>query len=76
MDFNDEILLIDIFTGRVLGGRTHSAGLHQAIHAKDRGKIDPESQILATITYQSLFRLYKKISAVSGTAYTDAEEFL
>ncbi|MGL5246549.1 MAG: preprotein translocase subunit SecA [Mycoplasmoidaceae bacterium] len=73
---NDEIFLIDIFTGRILEGRSYNAGLHQAIQAKERVKIDPENQILATITYQSLFRLYKKISAVSGTAFTEAEEFL
>ena len=73
---NDEILLLDIFTGSVLAGSSYNAGLHQAIQAKVRVKIDPENQILATITYQSLFRLYKKISAVSGTAYTEAEEFL
>ncbi len=73
---SDKLYLIDIFTGRVLEGRSYNAGLHQAIQAKERVKIEPENQTLATITYQSFFRLYKKISAVSGTAITEAEEFL
>ncbi|MGL4647334.1 MAG: preprotein translocase subunit SecA [Mycoplasmoidaceae bacterium] len=73
---DDKLFLIDIFTGRVLEGRSYNAGLHQAIQAKERVTIEPENQILATITYQSFFRLYKKISAVSGTALTEAEEFL
>ena len=73
---DDAILLVDAFTGRILEGHSYNAGLQQAIQAKENVKIDPENQILATITYQSLFRMYKKLSAVSGTAFTEAEEFL
>lgn len=71
-----EIALIDAFTGRILEGRTYNAGLHQAIQAKEMVSIDPENITVATITYQSLFRLYKKLSGVSGTAYTESEELL
>ena len=73
---NQKILLVDHFTGRILHGRSYNAGLHQAIQAKEKVKIDPENVIVATITYQSFFRLYKKIAGVSGTAYTEAKEFL
>jgi preprotein translocase subunit SecA len=72
----DKILLVDQFTGRILEGRSYNAGLHQAIQAKEYVKIEPENVIVATITYQSFFRLYRKISGVSGTAMTEAEEFL
>jgi preprotein translocase subunit SecA len=72
----DEILLIDQFTGRIMEGRSYNAGLQQAIQAKEYVKIEPENVIVATITYQSLFRLYKKLSACSGTAFTESEEFL
>ncbi len=71
-----KILLVDMFTGRILEGHSYNAGLQQAIQAKEGVEIEPENQTLATITYQSLFRLYRKLSAVSGTAYTEAEEFL
>ncbi len=73
---DDKILLVDSFTGRILEGHSYNAGLQQAIQAKEGVKIEPENQILATITYQSFFRLYKKLSALSGTAATEAEEFL
>jgi len=72
----DEIALVDQFTGRILEGRSYNAGLHQAIQAKEYVKIDPENVVVATITYQSLFRMYSKLSAVSGTAATETEEFL
>lgn len=73
---NDKIYLIDQFTGRVLEGRSYNAGLQQAIQAKERVKIEPENVVMATITYQSFFRLYEKLSGVSGTAMTESEEFL
>jgi preprotein translocase subunit SecA len=73
---NNEILLVDQFTGRILEGRSYNAGLQQAIQAKEYVKIEPENVIVATITYQSFFRLYKKLAGVSGTAMTEAEEFL
>jgi preprotein translocase subunit SecA len=72
----DEILLIDQFTGRILEGRSYSAGLQQAIQAKEYVKIEPENITVATITYQSFFRLYSKLAACSGTAFTEEEEFL
>ncbi|KJH42130.1 SecA cross-linking domain protein [Dictyocaulus viviparus] len=72
----NEILLVDQFTGRILHGRSYNSGLQQAIKAKERVKIEPENLIIATITYQSFFRLYKKLAAVSGTAITESEEFL
>ncbi len=71
-----EIALIDAFTGRILEGRMYSAGLHQAIQAKERVPIEPENLTVATITYQSFFRLYKKLSGVSGTALTEKNELL
>ena len=73
---DDKIYLIDQFTGRILEGRSYNAGLQQAIQAKERVKIEPENVVMATITYQSFFRLYERLSAVSGTAMTEAEEFL
>ena len=71
-----EIVLVDHFTGRIMEGRSYNAGLHQAIQAKEKVKIEPENVIVATITYQAFFRLYKKLAGVSGTAMTEAEEFL
>lgn len=71
-----KIMLIDHFTGRILEGRSYNAGLHQAIQAKEGVKIEPENVIVATITYQSFFRLYKKLSGVTGTALTEADEFI
>jgi preprotein translocase subunit SecA len=73
---NNEIFLVDQFTGRILEGRSYSAGLQQAIQAKEYVKIEPENVTVATITYQSFFRLYQKLSGVSGTAATEAEEFM
>jgi len=72
---NGEIVIIDEFTGRMLPGRRWSAGLHQAIEAKEGVTIKPESVTLATITFQNYFRLYKKIAGMTGTALTSAEEF-
>lgn len=73
---DDEIVLIDIFTGRLLIGRQFSEGLNQAIEAKENVKIKPETKTLASITYQNLFRMYKKLSGMSGTAVPEEEEFL
>ena len=70
-----EIIIVDEFTGRLLLGRRYSEGLHQAIEAKEGVEIKQESQTLATITFQNLFRLYDKLSGMTGTAATEAEEF-
>jgi preprotein translocase subunit SecA len=70
-----EILIIDEFTGRILPGRRWSAGLHQAIEAKENAKVNPESVTMATITFQNYFRMYKKLAGMTGTALTSAEEF-
>ena len=67
--------IIDEFTGRVLEGRRYSEGLHQAIEAKENVEIEEENQTLASITYQNYFRLYRKLSGMTGTALTEAEEF-
>ena len=72
----DEIALVDQFTGRIMPDRTYGSGLHQAIQAKEYVKIDPENLVVATITYQSFFRLYTHLTGVSGTAATEAEELL
>ena len=69
-----EIIIIDEFTGRLLKGRRYSGGLHQAIEAKERVEVQPESKILATITFQNYFRFYKKLSGMTGTALTSSEE--
>ena len=71
----DEIVIIDEFTGRKMPGRRYSEGLHQAIEAKENVKIQKESQTLATITFQNLFRMYKKLGGMTGTAETEEEEF-
>lgn len=70
-----EIIIVDEFTGRLLPGRRYSEGLHQAIEAKEGVTIQQESQTLATITFQNLFRLYNKLAGMTGTAATEAEEF-
>jgi preprotein translocase subunit SecA len=70
-----EVLIVDEFTGRVLEGRRYSEGLHQAIEAKEGQKIREENQTLATITLQNYFRLYEKLSGMTGTASTEANEF-
>ncbi|WP_374386932.1 preprotein translocase subunit SecA [Brevundimonas sp.] len=71
-----EIVLIDEFTGRMMTGRRLSEGLHQAIEAKEDVKIQPENQTLASVTIQNYFRLYEKLSGMTGTAATEAQEFL
>ena len=70
-----KVQIIDEFTGRVLDGRRFSDGLHQAIEAKENVKVEEENQTLASITYQNYFRLYEKLSGMTGTAMTEAEEF-
>ncbi len=70
-----DVVIVDEFTGRLMEGRMWSDGLHQAIQAKERLKIKEESQTLATITLQNFFRLYSKLSGMTGTAYTEAAEF-
>ncbi len=72
---NGRVQIIDEFTGRILDGRRFSDGLHQAIEAKENVEIQEENQTLASITYQNYFRLYKKLSGMTGTALTEAEEF-
>ncbi len=72
---NDEIVIVDEFTGRVMIGRRWSDGLHQAIEAKEHVEIQPETQTLATITYQNFFLLYPKLSGMTGTAKTEESEF-
>ncbi len=70
-----EVLLVDSFTGRILKGRQYSEGLHQAIEAKENVQIKKETTTVATITYQNYFRMYKKLSGMTGTAKTEEEEF-
>ena len=70
-----EVIIVDQFTGRLMHGRQYSDGLHQAIEAKEGVKINEETKTLATITFQNLFRMYKKLSGMTGTAKTEEEEF-
>jgi preprotein translocase subunit SecA len=72
---NGEVLIIDEFTGRILPGRRWSAGLHQAVEAKEGVMVQPESVTMATVTFQNYFRMYKKLAGMTGTALTSAEEF-
>jgi len=72
---DDEILIVDEFTGRVMSGRRYSDGLHQAIEAKEHVKIKDENKTLATITFQNYFKLYDKLSGMTGTAKTEESEF-
>jgi len=72
---NDEVVIIDEFTGRMMPGRRYSEGLHQALEAKEHVKIQPENQTLASITFQNYFRMYSKLAGMTGTAATEAEEF-
>ena len=72
---DDEIVIVDQFTGRLMKGRAFSEGLHQAIEAKEGVTIKEETRTLATITFQNLFRMYKKLSGMTGTAKTEEEEF-
>ena len=73
---NDEVIIIDEFTGRMMQGRRYSEGLHQALEAKEHVDIQPENQTLASITFQNYFRLYQKLAGMTGTAATEADEFL
>jgi preprotein translocase subunit SecA len=73
---NGEVVIIDEFTGRMMPGRRYSEGLHQALEAKERQPIQPENQTLASITFQNYFRMYEKLSGMTGTALTEADEFL
>lgn len=70
-----EIIIVDEFTGRLMLGRRYSEGLHQAIEAKEHVDVQQENKTLATITFQNYFRLYGKLSGMTGTAATEAEEF-
>ena len=70
-----QVVIVDEFTGRLMFGRRYSEGLHQAIEAKERVKVERESKTLATITFQNYFRLYNKLSGMTGTALTEEEEF-
>ncbi len=72
---NDEVIIVDEFTGRKMPGRRYSEGLHQAIEAQEKVKIQRESRTMATITFQNYFRMYTKLSGMTGTAVTEAEEF-
>ncbi len=73
---NGEVVIIDEFTGRMMPGRRYSEGLHQALEAKEHQPIQPENQTLASITFQNYFRMYQKLSGMTGTALTEAEEFM
>lgn len=72
---NDEIVIIDEFTGRMMPGRRYSEGQHQALEAKEKVQIQPENQTLASVTFQNYFRMYQKLGGMTGTASTEAEEF-
>lgn len=72
---NDEVVIIDEFTGRMMPGRRYSEGLHQALEAKENVTVQPENATLASITFQNYFRLYKKLAGMTGTAGTEADEF-
>ena len=67
-----EVVIVDEFTGRLMPGRRWSDGLHQAVEAKEKVKIERENQTLATITFQNYFRMYKKLAGMTGTAETEA----
>ncbi|MBL4639527.1 MAG: preprotein translocase subunit SecA, partial [Kordiimonadaceae bacterium] len=72
---DNKVIIIDEFTGRMMDGRRYSGGLHQALEAKENAEIQPENQTLASITFQNYFRMYPKLSGMTGTAATEAEEF-
>jgi len=72
---NDEVIIVDEFTGRLMPGRRYSEGLHQALEAKENVKIENENQTLATVTFQNYFRMYNKLAGMTGTADTEAPEF-
>src|SRR6187399_843383 len=73
---DDEVVIIDEFTGRMMQGRRYSEGLHQALEAKEHQPVQPENQTLASITFQNYFRMYEKLAGMTGTALTEAEEFM
>ncbi len=73
---DDEVIIVDEFTGRLMLGRRYNEGLHQAIEAKEGVKVERESKTLATITFQNFFRMYNKLSGMTGTAQTEADEFM
>jgi preprotein translocase subunit SecA len=73
---NGEVIIIDEFTGRMMPGRRYSEGLHQALEAKEHQPIQPENTTLASITFQNYFRMYEKLAGMTGTAMTEADEFL
>src|SRR5438105_10771708 len=73
---NGEVVIIDEFTGRMMPGRRYSEGLHQALEAKEHQPIQPENQTLASITFQNYFRMYEKLAGMTGTAMTEADEFI
>jgi preprotein translocase subunit SecA len=73
---NGEVVIIDEFTGRMMPGRRYSEGLHQALEAKERQPVQPENQTLASITFQNYFRMYEKLAGMTGTALTEADEFM
>ena len=73
---DNQVIIIDEFTGRMMEGRRFSDGLHQALEAKERVAIQPENRTMASITFQNYFRLYEKLSGMTGTASTEAEEFM
>ncbi len=73
---DDQVIIIDEFTGRMMPGRRYSEGLHQALEAKEHVAVQPENQTLASITFQNYFRLYGKLAGMTGTAATEADEFM
>lgn len=75
IDGSDKVMIVDEFTGRLMEGRRYSDGLHQALEAKEGVRVERENQTLATITYQNFFRMYNKLSGMTGTADTEAREF-
>ena len=72
---DEKVVIIDEFTGRMMDGRRWSDGLHQAVESKEGVQIEPENQTLASITFQNYFRMYPKLSGMTGTAMTEAPEF-
>ncbi len=72
---NNEVIIVDEFTGRLMTGRRYSDGLHQALEAKENVKVENENQTLASVTFQNYFRMYKKLAGMTGTAATEASEF-
>ena len=73
---DDQVMIVDEFTGRMMPGRRWSDGLHQAVEAKEGVSVAEENQTLATITFQNFFRMYEKLAGMTGTADTEAAEFM